>query len=367
MNSKIVSFVAMLVVLSGGVGAVGATTATTATAENCTFPVTQTDATGTDVTVDEKPERVVTLSPSAAQTMWEIGAEEQVVGTTMHAHYLEGAEDRTNVSGEGQTYINTEVVVSLEPDLVLAPDVVADDTVTELRDAGLTVYKFGPATSLEDIYAATERTGELTGNCDSAEETVTWMQDEIGAVEEAVAGEDKPRVLYTFFGWTAGEGTFIDTIIETAGGTNVAAEAGIDGYAEISEETVVDQNPEWLVLNSDSPMVPDSEAYQNTHAVENDQTVTLDTNLLNQPGPRVVYAVQTLAETMHPEAFDASSESTQQETTEDTETTAGTEETTDADQNEDDSPATETPGQPGFGVPAVVVALTLWGFVWRRN
>ncbi|MFB9808829.1 ABC transporter substrate-binding protein [Haladaptatus pallidirubidus] len=99
--------------------------AATATQQpSCSFPVTKADATGTEVSLDEQPQRVVTLSPSAAQIMWEIGAKDKVVGVTQYANYLEEADKKANVSGTGQSFVNIEKVVSLEPDLVLAPSTV---------------------------------------------------------------------------------------------------------------------------------------------------------------------------------------------------------------------------------------------------
>ena len=68
------------------------------TQADCGYPYSAEDATGTEVTLEERPERITTLNPSAAQTMWEIGGEDQVVGVTQYASYLEGADERTNVS-----------------------------------------------------------------------------------------------------------------------------------------------------------------------------------------------------------------------------------------------------------------------------
>jgi iron complex transport system substrate-binding protein len=141
---------------------------------DCTFPVERTDLTGETVTLEEDPERIVTLNPSAAQTMHEIGAWDEVVGATKHASNLEGFGDVTNISAAGET-ISNEEVVNLEPDLVLAPNTISNETVSALRGAGLTVYHFREAQSIEDIYRKTRIIGELTGNCEGAEETVSWM------------------------------------------------------------------------------------------------------------------------------------------------------------------------------------------------
>jgi iron complex transport system substrate-binding protein len=68
-------------------------TATAPQKSGCSFPVSKVDATGTTVSLNKEPERVVTLSPSAAQIMWEIGAKEKVVGVTQYASYLKGADE----------------------------------------------------------------------------------------------------------------------------------------------------------------------------------------------------------------------------------------------------------------------------------
>lgn len=333
--------------------------AATAQEGTCVFPLTVTDATGTEVRVEDRPERVVTLAPSAAQTLWDIGGREQVVGLSQYATYLEGADSRTNVSGAGQTFVSTEKVVGANPDLVLAPDVVPNETVTSLRDAGLTVYKAESPATLLDIAAKTRLYGQLTGNCEAANATADRMEAELATVESAVADEDRPRVLYTFFGFTAGEGTFIDQIITAAGGTNVAAEANITGFQQISPETVVAEDPEWLVLNSDGPQVPQNDAYNSTTAVQEDNVVVLNANYISQPGPRVVRPVRTLAQALHPEAY-AQANATATPTATPSSTAATTT------QAVDDTPATSTTS-PGFGAVVTLASLLAAALLGRRT
>jgi iron complex transport system substrate-binding protein len=328
----------------------------------CGFPTTMTDSTGTAVRVDDRPERIVTLSPSAAQTLWEIGARDRVVGVTQYATYLEGADTRTNVSGTGQTLISTEQVVGANPDLVLAPNVVPNETVTALRDAGLTVYKAEYADSLRAVADKTRVFGRLVGTCEAANATADRMESELATVEEAVADEDRPRVLYTFFGFTAGEGTFIDEIITTAGGENVAAEANITGFKQISPETVVAEDPEWLVLNSDSPQVPRTDAYNSTTAVQEGNVVVLNANYISQPAPRAVRSVRTLAQSFHPEAY-AQANATATPTQTATATTTETPGTTT--QAVDDTPVTTT-STPGFGVVVALLSTLLAALLARR-
>ena len=365
-------------IVGGAVGDVGPTRADGGSGvqgdvqAGCSFPFERVDATGTTVHVEAEPERVVTLNPSAAQTMWEIGARGKVVGVTKHAMNLEGARERTNVSGAGRT-INFEEVVGLSPDLVLAPNTVDNETVERLRSAGLTIYRYREARGIEDIYRKTRVTGRLVGACEGANETVAWMQDRLSVVREAVEDEEPVSALYVFYGYTAGGETFIDEIITTAGAENVAAEAGVTGYRQVNEEVVVDRQVEWIVLNSDSPTLPDSPAFEDTVAVQRNQTAVVNVNHLNRPAPRVVHAVSTLAETFHPEAY-ASANATA--TPSPTASPSPTPTATVPAGSPTASPTTATGGEPtttdtsgpGLGVAAALVGvvLTLGLAGWRR-
>jgi iron complex transport system substrate-binding protein len=310
MLSKVASAVVVLLVVVAGVGPAAATTAEIGsqpaqTAETCSFPVTATDATGTEVTVEEEPQRVVALGASTAQTLWDIGAREKVVGMPVNptTAYLNGSANRTNIYQADGFTVATEQVVGLDPDLVLAPNVIPNESVQTLRGAGLTVYKFEFGNSLAGIYEKTNRTGGLVGACEEAEATVADTRERVNAIKQAVAGEERPRVLYTQGGgFVAGNGTFIHEVIETAGGDNVAANAGIEGYEQISNETVAARDPQWIIA-SNAALIPTGEPYASTTALQQNQTVDLDTTLLSQPAPRVVIPMTDIAQQLHPAAM----------------------------------------------------------------
>jgi len=325
----------------------GAAAAPAATQEDCTFPVTVTDATGREVTLEEDPERVVTTNPSAAQTMWEIGAQDEVVGVSQYAAYLEGAGAKANVSGSGGPSV--ERIVALEPDLVLVPNSTygfAAERIEQIRSAGIPVYVFGQPTSIEYVVEKTRLTGRLTGNCEGADERATRMEEDVARIERAVESVERPVGLNYFFGFTSGENTFIGAIMETSGLRNGAAEAGIEGFMPINEETVVEMDPDWIVVPT-SASVPNTEAYNSTTAVQQDQIVQVNANYLQQPAPRTVEAMKTIVQAAHPEAY-AQAELTT--TTEATTTEATTETTAPAE-------TTTSGGQPGFTLGAAAAAL----------
>ncbi|MFW5978252.1 MAG: PGF-CTERM-anchored ABC transporter substrate-binding protein [Halohasta sp.] len=267
------------------------------------FPVTLTDATGTEVTLDERPERVTTTSPSAAQVMWELDADSQVVGLTQFAHYLEGAESRQNVSST-ELGVSVERVVATEPDLVLAPNATSVETVEALRDAGLTVYHFPAATDFEDVADKTSTIGQLTGNEQAARETNAWMWHNVEAIEAMTAEADSPRVLYPLSGgFAVGNDTFIHEIIVASGGENVAADE-FDGYEVLNDETVLTLDPEVLIVTDQTEgQIIDSDPYAQTTAGETQRTASLEVSYLNQPAPRsVVYSTRNLTAQLHIES-----------------------------------------------------------------
>lgn len=269
---------------------------------DCEYPIEVTDATGETVTVEEEPAEVVVLGASDAQQLWALGVEEKVTGMPIFSatEYLDDRDERTNVVGEFGFPV-VEEVVGLEPDLVLAASATPEEDVESIRDAGVTIHYAPSESTLEDVYSGIERTGQLVGACDEADALVDEMQATISAIEEAVADEEPVSVYYAMGGgWTAGDRTVEDHMIRVAGGENIAHAADIAFYDEISEEVVVAQDPDWLVL-SEGAEIP--EEATGTTAVEQDQIVRVDSDAISQPGPRMVEPVEAMAEAFHPEAI----------------------------------------------------------------
>ncbi|MFC7134418.1 MULTISPECIES: PGF-CTERM-anchored ABC transporter substrate-binding protein [Salinibaculum] len=365
--------IAVLVVVALALAGVAPAAASHGTGTECSFQVTATDASGTEVTVDQAPSSVVVLQPSAAQTMWEIGAQDKVVGMPKNpfTSYLNGTEGKTDVVGEQSTVLQSRVV-DLDPDLVLAPNITNADTVRSLRDAGLTVYFFEDAKSLEDVYQKTLLTGHLVGACEGADSRTDAMRSEAEEVRNAVAGEERPKVLYALGGgYTAGEGTFVHELITAAGGENIAATAGISSYKPISNEVVVQQNPDWIVI-PEGRQLPAGEAVNSTTAIQEGQVLRVNPNYLNQAGPLNTIPLQRMAEAFHPDAFAA--DATPTATATGSSSTGDTATATDAGGAGEtvtptDDSATETPGANGPGFTAVValVAALVVAVLARRE
>ncbi|MDS0298248.1 PGF-CTERM-anchored ABC transporter substrate-binding protein [Halogeometricum sp. S1BR25-6] len=337
---------------------------TTTQAEACSFPYSATDATGTEVTLESDPGRIVTLNPSAAQTMWEIGARDEVVGVSQYAAYLDGASEKANVSGANGA--NVEKVLAANPDLVLVPSSsygASKDRVDQLRAQGVPVFVFGEGTSLAYVANKTEQIGRLTGNCEAGREVADDVRESVSQMRAVLEDKEKPVGLNYFYGYTSGSNTFIGDVMTTGGLRNGAAEANISGFAQINDETVVAMNPEYVVAPEESP-VPSNEAWNSTTALQEGNVIRVNTNYLQQPAPRSVDAAEAIMQAVHPDAYAEyrqmgaeNGTATGETTTDETTTTVVVDDTPPESETETGAGTETGADSPGFGVLAGLVAL----------
>lgn len=365
MRNSLIVFVAVLTVLAAftPAAAAGGQTANVAQEEpSCEFPFEGEDATGEQVTIEEEPDSVVALQPSDAQIVFEIGAEAKVDGMPVNEYtaYLE-AEEELDISDDMGSPV-AEEVIDRDPDVVLAASHLAnDDVVDQLRDAGLTVYVFPIEESLDDVAENVRTTGELVGECEGAAESVEWMNERLEIIEEATADEEHPLAYYAMVGsYTPGEATFQHELLTTAGVENLGAEVGLEGWQEISEEDVIEEDPEWIIYEDSAEEPPVSESVMGTTAYQNEQFVEVNAQFINQPGPLVVLAIEEIVQEVHAEAY-AEAEAELEAGSDDADDDASDDEDADDAADGDDT-------IPGFGVPAAVAALLalLAGLVRRQ-
>jgi iron complex transport system substrate-binding protein len=268
-----------------------------------------TDGLGRPVVLNEAAQRVVSLAPSNTEILFAIGAGDQVVGRDEFSDYPEAA---LNVASIGSAYeaLNTELIVSLKPDLVLAAEINTPEQVKALEDLGLTVYYLSNPVTLEEMYGNLEIVAQLTGRGTEAAALIESLKARVAAVDEKIAPlSSRFSVFYELDStdpakpFTAGKGTFITLLIERAGGYNIAAD--LDGYPQMSLEQVVAADPSFIILGDSMwGVTPESVAarpgWENLTAVKNGQVLPFDDNLVSRPGPRLVDGLEQLVKLLRP-------------------------------------------------------------------
>jgi iron complex transport system substrate-binding protein len=272
-----------------------------------------TDGLGRVISLPAPAQQIVSLAPSNTEILFALGAGSQVVGRDELSDFPAEAASLPSVGGGFGDYSN-EDIVALKPDLVLAAEINPPELVGALEELGLVVYWLPNPTSMEELFTNLETVALLTGRSKEASELITTLKARVVAVEEKVAAaQSRPKVFYELDGsepeapWTAGPGTFIDTLIQVAGGQNVAT--GLEGqYAQMSIEALLVQAPDIILLGDAAyGVTPDSVAaragWEDMPAVKNNKIYTFDDNLVSRPGPRLVDGLEELARLIHPELF----------------------------------------------------------------
>lgn len=256
---------------------------------------------------------IVTLGPSSLETLFAIGAGDQVVGREEFSTYPEEALDVPSV-GSLWGELPIEAILALEPDLVIAPEIISPEQVQALEDVGLVVFWQANPLDFAGLFANLIELAALSGHLGEAEALIASLSDRVDTVTELIAtAEGSPTVFYELDAtdpenpYTAGPGTFIDTIIQMAGGVNIGD--GIDGYAPLSSEQIIVANPE-IILLADAPygITPESIAeragWDVIAAVQNDKVLPFDPFLVSVPGPRMVDGLELMATLLHPELYE---------------------------------------------------------------
>ncbi|WP_116243805.1 ABC transporter substrate-binding protein [Nocardiopsis sp. FIRDI 009] len=265
-----------------------------APADDGAFPVTLTDALG-EVTLEEAPERIVSLSPSHTEMLFAIGAGDLVEAADEYSDYPPEAPT-TDLSGFTPS---VEAIVEYDPDLVILARS-AEDTVPQLEAVDVPVLTMDAATDMADVYDQIRLLGDATGMSEEADAEADRVETEFNEVVENVRAEVGETDL-TFYQelddtlYSATSDTFVGQIYSSFGLVNIADEADdgtSGGYPQLSQEFVVEQNPDLIFLSYGGAdavsAVAERPAFDTVTAVRNDAVIQLDEDIASRWGPRVV-------------------------------------------------------------------------------
>ena len=281
------------------------------------FPVTLTDDAGRDLVLDEEPMRIVSLAPSNTEIVCALEACDRLVGVTDFDDYPPEVSDVPDVVVAAS--VDVELVVAAEPDLVLAAgnELTPTAVIEQLDGLGLPVLVLYPET-LDAVYADIQLIGAALGRGPAASELVASMQGRVTDVVEAVEGAARPLTLYEVFHaegttYTAGDGSFLASLLDLAGATPLTG----DAQGVIDAEALVAADPELVLLGTASydPSLSDPEValetvraragWSDLSAVRDGAVIPyLDDITTTRPGPRIVDGLEALARAIHPDRFE---------------------------------------------------------------
>jgi iron complex transport system substrate-binding protein len=259
------------------------------------------------------PSRIVSLAPSLTEILFAIGAGSQVAGVTEFCDYPAEAQAKPKV---GYSRPNLESIVSLQPDLIVAPrDFLQSDVIAKLDQLNIPVFIL-QARTVEDIAVQITTLGRMLERPAAGNDLADQVRRRLNELRDRTRAWPKRRVLYVLNSeplTTVGPDSYIHQLLTVAGGENVAARASAP-YPRLSMEEVLRQDPEVLLFPVGKFEAVSEEEQRTWHrwgtmtAVKHNRLAAVPTDLINRPGPRIIEGLEALARAIHPEAF-AGSES----------------------------------------------------------
>ena len=272
------------------------------------YPLEIEDAFGNKVTIERAPERIVSLAPNNTEILFALGLGEKIVGVTAFCDYPEEALSIEKIGD--YIAVNFEKVIELEPDLIVNYGELDPDAGKIYSDANIPVICYMP----ESIDEVIETINQIAIATDAVKEGNTLTNNMIQKRDEIIAKVKDTETIKVFYEiWheplqAAGKGSFIDGLIELANGENIARDAE-DEYPIYDIEQLIENDPQVYLTASDIPektveTISKRPGYEGINAIKNGKIYLLDGNILSRSGPRIVEALEIIAQTIHPEAFE---------------------------------------------------------------
>lgn len=271
------------------------------------FPLTITDSMGRLVTLESRPSKIISLSPACTEILFAIGSGDEVVGVTNYCDHPEATQEKPKVGDFEKP--NLELIISSKPDVIFTATGIQLDFVQQLEDLGIKVVTLD-AVHVNEVLHNIILAGQVTGRAEEAQAVVAGLEQRIARVKDIVEEKvtNKPAVFFEVWDdplMTAGPDSFIDDLINIAGGINVAGDAQ-KRYANYNLEVLITKDPDLYIINDHAHTPEDIKkrpGFEGLRAVQNDNVYTIVDDLVTLPGPRLVDGLEEMAKIIHPDLF----------------------------------------------------------------
>lgn len=254
--------------------------------------ITVTDMHGREITLTEPATRIVAMQPSDCEILCAIGCEDAIVGRGLYVDYPASILEVPVVQSGAAT--NVEEILALQPQVVLMNSMSqSEEQVQQLEQNGVKVV-VSTTSNIESVYTAITLIGKLMGKDAEAEAVIADMQATFDEIKAKVSGETKkvyfeispPPYLYT-----AGSSSYMNELAEICGVKNIFADQE-DAWLMISEEQVIERNPDYIVLitgmgSAGIEEIMTREGWGDINAIKNQKVFNDDDSCMARPSPRL--------------------------------------------------------------------------------
>ena len=271
------------------------------------YPLTVTDSLGNSVTIEKRPQRIISLSPSNTETLFALGAGDRMVGRTDYCSYPEEAAQVESI-GTFRTP-NVELILSREPDVIFASDYMEDNVKQQIEATGTKVIIVS-SNSIAETREVILLAGQVLDLGENAAALTDTMDAQLTELKETLAARTEEKSVFVDLGsfYSAGPGSLLDDMLNQIGAVNIAADTG-ETWPQLSVEAIIEKNPDiYLSLYPTPEEIKAMSGISGLDCVKNDRIIFFEAlsaegDIIQRPGPRVVEGTRILAEKIYPELF----------------------------------------------------------------
>jgi iron complex transport system substrate-binding protein len=246
--------------------------------------------------------RIVSLAPANTEILFALGLDREIVGVSSYCNFPPQALAKDKIGDFSNP--NIEKIISLKPDIIFSAGLEQEKAARKLKELGQNVIIIDPS-NFAQLFQSIQDIGQLTFRQSQAMQLIGLMQGRINATRQRVSYFNYHPRVFMEIGFnplmTASKGSFLDEMIKMAGGINIAGDLPRP-YCQVSEELVIRQNPEVIVLTDRTKKteVLKRAEWENIVAVKNNRVYDdINPDILIRPGPRLVDGLEELVKRMY--------------------------------------------------------------------
>jgi iron complex transport system substrate-binding protein len=279
----------------------------TASNSSTTFPMTVTDGVGNEVTLEQEPQKIVSLSPNCTEILYAIGAGDKVIGVSSYCNYPEEATTK-EVLGDAWS-ANIERIIELDADLVMVSGIFSANNVSMLAQYGIAVYSVDASTP-EELYEQIQTVGNITGCSKQAKNLVNDLEKDLASLLKKLNKVESKKVFIDYGDlYSSSKVDFIGNLLTLIGAENIANDYDYSS-PQLSAEAVIEANPDVYIYNgmSGPEYVTLPAGFENINAFINGEVYYISyddvkADMISRQGPRFVEGLTELAKMIYPDAF----------------------------------------------------------------
>ena len=271
------------------------------------------DGEDNSIVLDQAAEKIIVLAPSVLEIADGLGAFNSIIEVDSFSVMM-GEPLAAGFEGVGDYQsLNVERIAELNPDILIAITGGPEDDYNKVTELGIPVYRIVDVRGMEGVYEEISNISKIIGKEKEGLELIEGLKSEVEEIKNKVADltdDQKPDVFYEIWNeplMSAGEDTFMNDLIEIAGGKNILSGDGLMGWVEYSLETLIEKDPDIIIapvsLAADPSVILEDPRFATISAVMNGDVYIIPDNPISRPSQNIIKGLQMMAKAIHPEIF----------------------------------------------------------------